>query len=462
MKRSLLSTIKSAYKNIDDVVIAIKSATMSACAGIDRYLREKLNINIGTDISEEQFEKFQILFPNLANLNLEQINRLLLLFGNIRNVNAHLYSNKPLFLDSDLKDCLVSKCKPTYLITIGKELTIYGMYYLILHLEQGYQCWGFMTSLFSRHYFTEITSGSFQTQFISKELKDVALKSCGIGKPFYHFDNSEESKVDVLGLNNLCYQNLTLIFFDLEKTSNWSKATISTKRPPSLSHILSSKTVLAEQPVLLNRILQLRNDWFHGKCLYDYILVNGKDVLFTLSFLNSVLLDLKNSIKNVDSFQDVIADIDHFGRMLIKYYSLRLVEVSYKILDSRLLTEDKIESRLADADVAFERLVSGNEDYYNSALKLLDGEEMNWDIIKNKFLDFRPRKTKANTLYIMKIHSEIGFDIGNFHTNKKDICLVEVDLPEIFQNTINGRFLKDYAEIDFHKHSNLFVVCNLK
>ncbi len=435
---------------------------ISTCAEVDRYLRESLNINLGEDISEEQLNGFYAIFPALTNLSLEQINRLLLLFGNIRNINAHLYSNKPLYLDEDLANYFKSIIKPSYEITQGKELTIYGMYFVILFLCQRYQAWGFMTSLLSKHYFVEIKSGSFQTDLISREQKEVAASVCGKGKPNYHFDRSIESKVDVLGLNNLCYQNMTTIFFDLERTANWSGATFYNKKTPSLAKILSYKSTFSENSELLNRIMQLRNDWFHGKCLYDYVEIDGKEVLFTIGLINSVLLDMKQAIANDDVFGRVLDDIDNFGRMLVKYYSARLIEVTYKILDTRLLTIDKVESRLSDADIAYERLISGSEEYYDSAMKLLSNNKMDWVIISNKFLDFRQRTTVTDRLYIMKIHSDIGFDIGGFHTDKKDICLAEVDLPEMYQNTINGRLLKDYVEIDFKKHSSLFVVCNLE
>ena len=53
----------------------------------------------------------------------------------------------------------------------------------------------------------------------------------------------------------------------------------------------------------------------------------------------------------------ILNDISYFGQNFFNYYVLRLVEVSFKILDNRLLTEDKLESRLANMDNAFERFI---------------------------------------------------------------------------------------------------------
>ena len=135
-----------------------------------------------------------------------------------------------------------------------------------------------------------------------------------------------------------------------------------------------------------------------------------------------------------------------------------MVELSYKVLDSRLLTEDKVESRIQKLNQAFLRFSKTDVNYLDLAGKLIDPEHMKFYVTASKFLDKMPRKTICDNLKIIKLHSTSGFEIGKYKTYQQDLYLVSIDLRERFQNTINGKYLDKFETENIIKYGSKITV----
>lgn len=426
-------TLENAYSIIDSNLVELKSAMIGLCTDIERYFKVAFDINLNEEIDDDAFRRMLYVFPRFGSLTIEQINKYLLLFVNIRNVNAHLYLSRPIFIDDDLKQFIVDNVNPTYPIEYNKKITVYGAILVLAMMSQKYMVWPFCTSFLRHEFFVEIGKGDVMSQFQIGQQK-IFNSICGTGKPLTQ--NSERvSGVEAVYLNDVLKRCLTLVFFDLEKVlKNYRSCYHKTS---SLSSMLRNNPLFNEE--LISRIIKLRNCWFHGTFIGDVVKDDGVDFKFTLEFAIDTLGKIAETAKKDIATLGLVAnDIGYFAQNFLNYYVLRLVEVSFKILDRRLLTEDKLEGRLDNMNNAYQRFAQVDTNLFDLFSHLVNNETIRWSVGASKFLDKLPRKFDSKNLKIAKIHCENGFMIGDFKTNRTDIVLALNEVDGDYKNLING------------------------
>lgn len=449
-KISLNDSLCSAYSVVNDTVIGIKSSVMNVCSDIDRYFRLMFNLNVTDSLFDYEFDKVKRIFPRLSDMSIWQFNRLLEVFNNIRNVNAHLYLCKSIQIDEDIEEYLSNIVEPTYPISVNGELTTYGQAYILCFLSQKYILWPFFTSYFKCSNFGEICNlgGKGMSDFQVAEQHKIQ-NYCGIGKPIYP-DNKKS--MDWQFMNDLFKKHMTKIVFQFEKEA--INAEQPTEYSWSLLEGLKKSNMFSKNKEVLHLIVFLRNCWFHGNNLNDEIIYNRTNQKFDYNFVFNSFYKIKNCLLKTKSFKSVLKELNNFASSSINFYCLRLVEVSYKILDNRLLTEDKLDSRFDNIETAYTRFLNTDKDFYKLSCKLVEPDDLLFSISASKFLDNVPRKTKCRDLKIININSKNGFDIGGFHTDKTNITLASIALNKDFQNKINGHYLDEYILINEEKYGN--------
>lgn len=259
--------------------------------------------------------------------------------------------------------------------------------------------------------------------------------------------------------NDVLKKSLTKIFFDLEKTLNNNDRCSS--KAPSLSSLLRTNSLFSVEAI--SKIIKLRNCWYHGYFIGDVVENSGDDFVFTLKFTLEILKEITEiARKDVRKFRQISKDINNFVQSFLNYYVLRMVELSYKILDKRLLTIDKLESRLNNMDSAFKRFENVDSNFFEMLADLLSINKVRWRVARAKFLDNVTRDFYCENLKIAKLHSKNGFKIGSFQTDRKDIVLALVDLEERFENLVNGISLKNMQCVFEKKYSKLIKLVNIE
>ena len=340
-KISLNQTLDRAYSYSDNLV-ELKSAMMGLCTDIERYFTVAFDVNLNEEIDDESFRRILHVFPRFGALTIEQFNRFIILFVYIRGVNAHLYLSKPIYLSADLKEFITNNTHPQYLIEDENKLTVYGSVLVLSMMAQKYMIWPFCTSFLRNDFFIEIGKCDAMSDFQVSQQK-FFNNICGRGKPLTQ--NAEPiSGVDSSYINDVLKRCLTSVFFDLEKVLVNYKG--YPNKTASLSSMLERNRLFSEG--LISRIVRLRNCcWFHGSFIGDEVEYNNEKFEFNLEFVVKTLKEIaEEGQRHLITFSLVINDISYFAQNFFNYYVLRIVEVSYKILDNRLLTEDKVESRL--------------------------------------------------------------------------------------------------------------------
>ena len=456
-KISLEEIIDKAFSAADDTLIEIKSAMLGLCTDIDRYFKVVFGINLNEKIDETSFKSILEIFPIFSSLTTEQFNRFVLLFVNIRTVSAHLYCSKPIFLDEDLKEFIKQKSEPTYIIEKKRKITVYGAVLVLVMMAQKYMIWPFCTSFFRNNFLKEIKNkGKTESSQITAQKKFNIL--CGLGKPITQ--NAEAiHDSDSTFINDVLKRSLTHIFFDLEKILN--KNGVCSAKAPSLASLLKTNSLFDEN--VIAKIIKLRNCWYHGYFIGDIVKNNEDCFEFTLKFTGDVLKEISEiAKKDENKFTHISDDINKFSMSFFNYYVLRLVEISYKILDKRLLTKDKLESRLENMGSSFKRFEQIDPSFFEMLAGLLNKNEIKWSVASAKFLDKLLRKFNCENLKIAKLHSENGFKIGDFKTERKDIVLVIVDIEQKFENLVNGHYLRDMQNSVEKEYSRFITVVNIK
>lgn len=437
-KNSLTQTIDQAYAFADSNLVEVKSAVIGLCADIERYFKVAFDVNLNEEIEYESFRRITYVFPRFASLTIEQFNRFILLFTSIRGINAHLYLSKPVFIDEDLKEFVLNNFNCEYSIEKDRKLTLYGAAVILAMLAQKYMIWPFCTSFFRFEYFKEIERGDKMSSFQVGQQK-VFNEICGRGKPLTHLAEPV-SGVEFSYINDVLKRCLTLVFFDLEKLLLNVKS--CRNYSISLSKMLIRTDLFSED--LIDKIIKLRNCWFHGTFIGDVITYNDEEFEFTLEFAVEVLKELKDLANaNIERLGLIATDIEYFGQNFFNFYALRLVEVSYKILDNRVALEEKLEGRLDNMSFSFDRFDNIKPEVYEMFADLMDHDEARWSVGASKFTDKRPRKFDTANLRILKLHSENGFLVGKMKTERKDIVLVDVLINEEYKNLVNGLDLQE-------------------
>ena len=453
MKRSLEDTIKNAYYRVDGELVLIKSALVSLCTEIDRHFRVGHGISIRGELDEDSLKQFAYLYPRFSFFNDKQLNRLLTIFLLIRGVNAHLYSNKPIFIDDDIADMLTSICEPKYKVHINGELTIYGSFYILMLLSHKYMIWPVITSFLKNKFFVELPNHGNELSEIQQETQKYFQEYCGVGKPIVNVRGSE-SKVYTQYLSDVIKKTLTVLFFDLEKI--FANRDVAFKRnAPSFRQLLHNDPFLNDDDTI-DKLAEFRNIWLHGYLINDDYKEEGVEFTVSIEYIFNKLMIFKTLLPDDYKYGIIHEDLNAFATSLFHFAALRVVEVGYKLLDNRLLTQDKIEERIKNEGLAVSKIKVYDPSFYDSLSPLLRSGEINWRVSGSKFTHVITRKTVCETLTIVKLESEKGFDVGGCHTNAQTLFLPLIDLPKEYQNKINGKYLDEYSFIEKEPYSKHF------
>lgn len=437
-KLTLESEVKASYTTVNNRTKMLKIAVVVFCADIDRTFREVTKINIREQADEETFNKVKQSFFNLRGMTLDQFNRALILFITIRDINAHLYMKKPIFIDEDLIEYFSKIAKPIKAIAIERKLTMFGMAYVLSFFAIRYQIWNFCAHFFKTSYFEDVgKNGPSEYQsYFNAYVKHRAVRYNNPG----YVDN-----VDVPYLNATYRNNIVNIIFEMERASFNKIKSTPYELYGSFQSLMSKISVLNGKDELISSISNLRNAILHGFLLFDDFTMNDNQTTINLTpnYIINVLLKVKEAVSVDSNYEEVVASIEQFGTDLLHNYALRLVEVSHKIIDKRLLTAEKLDSRIDNIRSAYERLNTINRERCKNASLLVGGKPVDWTVWQSKFLDFIPRPLFTKTLKIIQLNSEVGFKIGDFVSKQKQIYLVDTETNLEYQNTINGKYLKD-------------------
>ena len=445
--------LQKVYYNADERTRSIKSAFAGLCSDIDRYFRLALKIDIPSPVSGDAFEKAIEVFPLLSGLSIDLFNKALSTFYALRNVNAHLFLNRFILLDEELEEFFTRKAAPLFAVSQKRHLTLYGSFYFLTFFSQKYQLWPFVTSCFQNGFFEDISSDDLSAFQI--KIQHYHQSFCGNGKPL--FEKTVEDKTETLFLNDTCKRSMTEIFFDLERALHTNKKPQKTAN--YFSTDLRKEKKVFQSNDLVDDIINLRNCWFHGCSLYDTIKTNDHRTFeYNLSFVIKVFSEITQSSRSDIRFDKVRTDIHCFGSALFDFYVLKLVEVSYKIIDNRLLTTEKFASRIDDLGKAFDRFMIKGHLFYEKIAPLLH-DKKRWKLSSFKFTDKIPRCVDSSPLQILQLHSNKGFDIGEYHTDLPSLTIALVDLDKRYQNKINGKYLSDFKYISQSFYSENICVC---
>ncbi len=454
-KLSLEMPLDVAYSVINHTTIGVKSSVIALCSDIDRYFRLKLDLNVSNHINEFEYNRVKREYPYLANMSLEQFNRLLIVFKSIRDINAHLHLRKPVFIDDDIIEYLTYILQPDYALEVNNKLTVYGEAYILYFLSRKYNIFPFVTAFYKFEYFKEISkmTGKEKSDY-QVNTQHVVQELCGIGKPIYP---NNVDKFNYQFMNDLFKKYMTRIIYSIEKCC--SKTNKSFDNTWSMSKILNNSSAFDFDEEVYNLIITLRNCWLHGFCLDEQIDFDGKSIKLDYQFIFTSFTKIKRCLMNhEEEFKLVIDELNDFAISCFNFYVLRLIEVSYKVLDSRLLSEDKIDSRVRNLNLAFERFNKAKLDYYELAGELIEPDDIVFKVGGSKFADETTRMTKCYKLNIIKFQSEDGFDIGDYHTDNKNLVLASIDIDGDFSNEINGRYLSEYSLENEKKFGNRISV----
>ena len=456
MRLSLNDTVSKYYDKIDNGVIELKGGFMGICAEIDRYFKLAFGIDLSGSVSFIPSVSLQEIFPNLSSMSCAQFEQLRILYCEIRNINAHLFLCRPIHISSDLVDYFTNIAKPDYSVAQNNELTMYGMLYVLTFMSHKYQLWPFLSECFKSKYFSDFTrkeTSQFQTR-----TQHALQEFCGLGKPI--FPNGNISKIDIQYFNDTCKRYMTKIFFSLEKSIlGWS---LSSTKMPQFGYLLNNNPPFSEDKTVTGDLVRLRNYWFHGKAVFDRVNDYRERFVFSLEYIVSVFIKLKRVLQGSEKYTHTVQLIEQFGEKLVHFYLLRIVEVSYKLLDNRLLTEDKVDSRILDINRAVLRFEEAQPEYFEAAIRLIDNNDISFNVGASKFLDFIPRTTKSQLLQIIKVKSKRCISIGQYQSAQNEVCLAVVDLENEYLNSINGYSLREMQGTSETYYSPRICVKNIE
>lgn len=426
------------YDKVDENVVELKSAFIGLCSEADRYFKTTLGINLSEEITEFMSEKFIKIFPCLASITLEQFEQLRCVFDQIRDVNAHLFLNKPIFIPRELSDYLQSVATPKYPISIYGELTMYGMIYVLNFICHRYQTWPFACNVITSKYFSNVPTKKHNQEALL-DMWGHLKTFCASGKPILA-STDDMDKSEVLSINDACKKHLTNIFFGLEK-GIWGSKTSSPKEPP-FSYLIRNNKPFADNKNLSKKLVRLRNAWFHGSAIFDEVHDKNGAFTYSLEYIFHTLLKLKRVLTEDERYAYVVDLISEFGKVMVDFYVLRIIEISYKLFDKSLLTEDKIDSRIDGVTAMVTRLEKVDPKFFEMAMELNGEDILKFSMQPSRFLDGVFRKTVVKKVKILKVRSNSELTIGDFRSNRKEVAFALVNLDNKYLNKINGIFPK--------------------
>ena len=418
----------------------LKSALIGLCSDCDRQFRLALGIDIYREIDEDDFTNIKRFFPNFRSLTLEQFNQLLYTFIAIRDVSAHLYLKKAIFIDQFVIDLICNIIEPKYELSHGKEITIFGAICVVLLFSQTYELWTFVNTAIRNTIFQEVPKNMIAE--CQRDFQSSVRKLAGNLRPCRPHESSFVSSDNITVFVEEVKKASTALIFDLERHSmEWPS---SLKRVPKTVTYLKRYECLKNKPELIKRIVEFRNNWVHGFRLFDYMYDSeGNEQLFDFEYLFTLLKDIKDAFANSPA-KTILNDINEFGKNMIDFYLLRLLEVSFKIIVKRVFDIEKIEDRVSASLKAFNRAMRTPAWFYEDAMALLKSGKKEWYLKGSKFLDFINRSFSSNKINVFELTSKNGFDIGDTHVDSNVLVIADMHCPLEYQLKINGKYFNEY------------------
>ena len=227
--------------------------------------------------------------------------------------------------------------------------------------------------------------------------------------------------------------------------------------------IYTAKQFLGCSQELIDKIIKIRNCWLHGCYISEKIKFNEEILEFSLEFVIEVLIELLEIIKKYpNDFTKVINQIASLGKSFLDFYVLRIIELSFKIIDKRLLIQEKLDDRLDMLSKAFDRFVVIGPDLFELISKLISKDNIKWRLNGNKFTDKRKREFICSNLKIAKIYCPNGFIIGDYKTDRQNIVLALVQLRDENKNLINGYDINNINYFGEKEYSNFISIINIE
>ena len=438
--KSLNQTTSSAFLKPDLETKLLKAALIGLCSDVDRYFRVTFDINIFQEVAESDFNKIKSIFPNFRELSLEQFNRLLFTFIGIRNNVAHLFLNKQIYLDEDIEGFIKIHTDLPYELTNKKEATVFGAICVCLLFSQNYQLWTFNTEAMRHNIFKEVKKSSVADY--QRDFQNSANSLVGTGKPCRPEEHLFFTKTDIMFFNEEVKKTLTKLLFDFEEHASESKK--MSIKASSIKTLLGKYKCLKNKPLLIERISNLRNYWLHGYRLFDHIKSGNQDFDFDFDYLFELLLDIKSVFKGTPHSREILNDISDCGSKMIDFYTLRSIEISYKIIDSAIFDKEKIRERILNSVKAYRRCMNAESWFYDRAKLLLSEKNKVWYLAANKFEDKKERILRADKIDVFEFEAKNGFDIGDAHIDTEEMVLMCISSPQEQQLKINGKYLSEY------------------
>ncbi len=237
-------------------------------------------------------------------------------------------------------------------------------------------------------------------------------------------------------------KTLTKLLFDFEEHASKNKK-MSTKAS-SIKTLLRKYKCLKNNPELIERISNLRNYWLHGYRLFDCIKSDDQEFDFDFDYLFDLLLEIKSVFKGTPHSSGILNDISDCGSKMIDFYTLRSIEISYKIIDSAIFDKDKIRERILNSVKAYKRCMTADSWFYEKAKLLLSEKNKVWYLAANKFEDKKERIVRFDKVDVFEFETKNGFDIGEVHIDTDEMVLTNITSPQEQQLKINGKYLNEY------------------
>ncbi len=440
--RSFNQTITETFSLVDGITKTIKSNLIGLCSDVDRYIRLSTGVDIYHEMNDKSFSKIIKCMYKFHELSLEQFNRLLFTFISIRDISAHLYLNRKIYLDDDLREFISSKGIHRYALEKSKELTIYGAFCLVFLFSQRFQFHTFITSVIRHDVFKEIEKTSMPTFQSSFRLNVDRL--IGNGKPIHPSGNVPFPPDCFTFFVQQANESITELFFNLEYFSINKKT--SSDHVPTFKQYLEKYPFLRIDADLMESIVWLRNCWLHGYHLFDELDEFQRVETFDLDTFFDILIEIKNVFENT-RYSQIIDNINKCAERLIDFFTLSFIEVSYKLLDKRLFEEQKAENRCAKSVNLDTRLFIPDITHYDKMFKLLKDGAVKWYLTSSKFKDGQARIVKSDKLVVYEITSKNNLVINDVLVEVKDIAVAKLDLEDDKQVKINGRVLSEYKKV---------------
>ena len=445
-----------AYDKINNTVTDLKSHFLNLCGEINRFFNINFNLSLTEKPSIIKDEKFDKIFPTLKGATDTQLEQLFGVFCKIRNLNAHLFLSFPITIPNELNDFLSTLPKPEYEITVDGKLTVFGMIYILSLLSQKYQLTPFLLEVIRNKYFYKIVKQ--EKVDLQTRLQNYFYSLCGKGKPTYNCGDGFDS-LDVQNFNSTVKQYLTKVFFGIEKcTLKW---TLSSKSEPPFNYLLYKNSPFKENNKLSKKLLNLRKNWIDGVALFDEINDNGFIYTVTLNGVISVLTELKTLLSGKKDYALVVNSLKEFGQKLYAFYTLRLIEISYKILDKSLFMEDKIEDRLQSSIKAVERIKQAPLQFFELAEKLVENSPVTYTINAGRFGNKLPRVFETDNLKILKITSKTPIKIGEFQSSLTEIYVALVGVDSKNLNLFSGVLPSEITGEKIQEFSSKIAIYNV-